>query len=85
MRPSSIPLSLSDRQMELLTRAVAGLPSEETRREFVAAVASRLGSDPGDHAFRRAINTELARLTSRGAMHARFAQKEIKHDATTPT
>jgi hypothetical protein len=59
------PLALTDKQLDLLTRAVAGLP-EQQRHQFVADVAARLGSAPGNHALRRAINTCLARLTARG-------------------
>ena len=77
------PLAITDKQLDLLTRACAALP-EQQRRQFVADVASRLGSAPGNHAFRRAINTELARRCARGNLHAQF-KKENKYDATTPT
>jgi hypothetical protein len=60
------PLALTDRQLDLLKRAVAALP-EQLRQQFVADVAARLGSAPGNHALRRAINTCFARLTARGA------------------
>jgi hypothetical protein len=69
------PLSLTDRQVSMLKRATAALP-EEARQQFVAAVASRLGSAPGNHALRRAINTELSRRTARDAVHVKFTQKE---------
>jgi hypothetical protein len=71
------PLSLTNNQLQLLQRAVVGLP-EEARRQFVEAVASKLGSNPGDHAFRRAINDALARITARGPLHVKFTQKEIR-------
>jgi hypothetical protein len=55
------PLSLSDRQLRLVTTAAKAVPVTK-RDEFLQKVAKHLMPEPSDNAVASAINAQLDRL-----------------------
>jgi hypothetical protein len=55
-------LSLSDRQLRLVTNAAKAVP-QERRDSFLREVAAHLTSEPSDAAVLAALNVQLDRLS----------------------
>lgn len=56
------PLSLSDRQLWLVTKAAKAVPVSH-RDHFLQQVAAHLASEPSDDAVQAALNAQLDRLS----------------------
>jgi hypothetical protein len=62
MQPFNRPLSLSDRQLRLVTAAAKAVP-QSRRDSFLKEVARHLTSEPSDAAVLAALNVQLDRLS----------------------
>jgi hypothetical protein len=63
MKPFTRPLSLSDRQLRLVTNAAKAVPLAR-RDDFLRQVAAHLTSEPSDIAVEAALNAQLDRIAT---------------------
>jgi hypothetical protein len=69
------PLSLSDRQLELLKNAARAVPPRQ-REEFLQKVANHLGPEPSDHAVQAAVNRQLDLLPTFEIINGRLCLRD---------
>jgi hypothetical protein len=78
------PLSLSDRQLALVTAAAKAVPVRQ-RSEFLQAVARHLTSQPSDAAVQSAVNAQLDALPRYLCDSANNAKDQANEQTTNQT